>query len=99
MATILGSNPDATNSADPTVYCKDFVRKHDYESFLTSQFYPKETQGGYFALKAFYVCIRDVLHRCTFVKLICEGRVSDDTGHSIDLYAWEDEDAVLERRR
>lgn len=31
------------------------MRKHDYESFLVSQFYPKEQQGGYFALKAFSV--------------------------------------------
>ncbi|KIM89068.1 hypothetical protein PILCRDRAFT_95104 [Piloderma croceum F 1598] len=55
MATLLGSNPDTTGSADPSGYCKDLVRKYDYESFLTSQFYPKEMQGGYFALKAFYV--------------------------------------------
>ena len=53
-ATIV-SNPDPANSSDPLGYCKDFVRKYDYESFLTSQFYPKESQGGYFALKAFYV--------------------------------------------
>ncbi|EEB98193.1 hypothetical protein MPER_02344 [Moniliophthora perniciosa FA553] len=32
---------------------RDFVQKHDYESFLISHFYPKELQGGYFALKAF----------------------------------------------
>jgi len=55
MATLLGSNPDTTGSADPSGYCKDLVRKYDYESFLASQFYAKEMQGGYFALKAFYV--------------------------------------------
>jgi NADH dehydrogenase [ubiquinone] 1 alpha subcomplex assembly factor 6 len=60
MATLLGSNPDTTGSADPSVYCKDLVRKYDYESFLTSQFYPKEMQGGYFALKAFYVSFLDI---------------------------------------
>jgi hypothetical protein len=57
FATVDGSNQDTTGSADPTGYCKDLVRKHDYESFLTSQFYPKEMQGGYFALKAFYVSV------------------------------------------
>jgi hypothetical protein len=84
MATILGSNPVTDNSADPTGYCKDFVRKHDYESFLTSQFYPKELQSGYFALKAFYVSVRP-LHRyvCSDVKLICEGRASNGTGCGI----------------
>lgn len=55
-STIPGSsNPEAIGSADPAGYCKELVRKHDYESFLTSQFYPREMQGGYFALKAFYV--------------------------------------------
>ncbi|KAF7985495.1 hypothetical protein HWV62_3693 [Athelia sp. TMB] len=55
MATILGSTPEAAGSADPAAYCRDLVQKHDYESFLTSHFYPREVQGGYFALKAFYV--------------------------------------------
>lgn len=55
MATILSSSPEASGSADPGQFCEDLVRKHDYESFLTSQFYPKEVRGGYFALKAFYV--------------------------------------------
>lgn len=63
MATILGSNPDASGSADPAGYCQDYVRKHDYESFLTSQFYPKEIKGGYFALKAFYVRLASSLCR------------------------------------
>ncbi|KDQ62289.1 hypothetical protein JAAARDRAFT_122532 [Jaapia argillacea MUCL 33604] len=40
---------------DPVAYCRELVRKNDYESFLLSPFYPKELQGGYFALKAFYV--------------------------------------------
>jgi NADH dehydrogenase [ubiquinone] 1 alpha subcomplex assembly factor 6 len=41
--------------SSPAEYCKDLVRKHDYEGYLTSQLYPKRFQGGYFALRAFYV--------------------------------------------
>lgn len=41
--------------ADPTGYCRELVRKHDYEAFLVSQFYPNHVKGGYFALKAFSV--------------------------------------------
>lgn len=41
--------------ADPAAYCKDFVRKNDYESYLISKFYPPELQNGYFAIKAFSV--------------------------------------------
>ncbi|KAI0034642.1 isoprenoid synthase domain-containing protein [Vararia minispora EC-137] len=41
--------------ADPIAYCRDLVRKHDYESFLISHLWPREVQPGYFALKAFYV--------------------------------------------
>ncbi|KAG6854664.1 hypothetical protein C0991_003312 [Blastosporella zonata] len=40
---------------DPAEYCKELVRKHDYEGFLTSHFYPANVKGGYFALKAFAV--------------------------------------------
>jgi NADH dehydrogenase [ubiquinone] 1 alpha subcomplex assembly factor 6 len=68
MATIVGSKMDTTGSEDPTGYCKEFVRKHDYESFLISPFYPKEMQPGYFALKAFYVSISD---NTIYVRLTC----------------------------
>jgi hypothetical protein len=100
MATLLGSNPDTTGSADPSKYCKDLVRKYDYESFLTSQFYPKEMQGGYFALKAFYVSFLDILILCDVDSsdFMCEGRAGDDTGYRIEFHAWKNENAVLERR-
>ncbi|KAG2155837.1 isoprenoid synthase domain-containing protein [Suillus bovinus] len=42
-------------TSNPTEYCKDLVRKHDYEGYLTSQLYPKRFQGGYSALRAFYI--------------------------------------------
>ncbi|KAJ7109732.1 isoprenoid synthase domain-containing protein [Mycena crocata] len=38
---------------DPATYCRDLVRKHDYESFLISKFWPQPLQDGYFAVKAF----------------------------------------------
>ena len=44
-----------TGMMDPHAYCKDFVRKYDYDSFLTSYFYPREAQSGFFAIKAFSV--------------------------------------------
>ncbi|KAH7921918.1 hypothetical protein BV22DRAFT_1018419 [Leucogyrophana mollusca] len=50
MATSSGAG-----TANPAEYCRDYVRKHDYEGFLTSQFYPRHLQGGYFAIKAFYI--------------------------------------------
>ena len=40
---------------NPTAYCKSLVQKHDYESYLCSYFYPRLSQPGYFALKAFFV--------------------------------------------
>jgi NADH dehydrogenase [ubiquinone] 1 alpha subcomplex assembly factor 6 len=75
MATFLGSNHDTTGSADPSEYCKVFIRRHDYESFLISQFYPKEMQNGYFALKAFYVSFRNHLNTLDDIYLrgLCEG--------------------------
>jgi NADH dehydrogenase [ubiquinone] 1 alpha subcomplex assembly factor 6 len=42
--------------SDPHAYCREFVRKRDYDSFLNSYFYPRHAQNGYFAIKAFSVC-------------------------------------------
>ncbi|KAF9483533.1 hypothetical protein BDN70DRAFT_827573 [Pholiota conissans] len=41
--------------SDPHAYCKYFVQKHDYDSYLNSYFYPRALQRGYFAIKAFSV--------------------------------------------
>ncbi|RDB17848.1 NADH dehydrogenase (ubiquinone) complex I, assembly factor 6 [Hypsizygus marmoreus] len=49
------AEPTEASIADPTGYCRDLVRKYDYEGFLVSQFYPGDLRGGYFALKAFSV--------------------------------------------
>lgn len=47
--------PDVGGASDPHAYCKDFVQKRDYESYLISQFYPPEYRDGFYALRAFYV--------------------------------------------
>lgn len=55
-ATYTSSDSESNSTiADPAGYCRDLVRRQDYESYLVSQFYPKHLQGGYFALKAFSV--------------------------------------------
>ena len=43
------------STVDSSAYCRDLVRKHDYEGFLVSQFYPNEVKDSYFAVKAFSV--------------------------------------------
>jgi NADH dehydrogenase [ubiquinone] 1 alpha subcomplex assembly factor 6 len=49
------ASTNSVGTMDPHAYCKDLVRKHDYDSFLTSYFYPREAQSGFFAIKAFSV--------------------------------------------
>ena len=51
----LYSSGSAPGLADPVAYCKELVRKHDYESFLLAPFYPKDAQAGYYSIKAFAV--------------------------------------------
>ncbi|ELU39004.1 squalene/phytoene synthase domain-containing protein [Rhizoctonia solani AG-1 IA] len=46
-----GVGVGGTNEAN--AYCRELVRKHDYESHLCSYFYPRAAQPGYFALRAF----------------------------------------------
>lgn len=45
----------AAGPSDPHAYCRDYVQKHDYDSYLNSYFYPRYAQNGYFAIKAFSV--------------------------------------------
>lgn len=40
---------------DPTMYCRQLVLKQDYDSYLSSYFYPRHLQDAYFALRAFNV--------------------------------------------
>jgi NADH dehydrogenase [ubiquinone] 1 alpha subcomplex assembly factor 6 len=51
------TRPSGTGSDEHHAYCKDFVQKHDYEAYIVSQLYPIEKRNGYFAIKAFYVCL------------------------------------------
>ncbi|KAL4073231.1 isoprenoid synthase domain-containing protein [Scleroderma yunnanense] len=48
-------SPSRLVHSEPSDYCRDLVRKHDYEAFLTSQLYPRLYQPGYYALRAFYI--------------------------------------------
>ncbi|KAG9036994.1 hypothetical protein FRB95_007289 [Tulasnella sp. JGI-2019a] len=53
-------------SQDPFTFCRNQVRKHDYDSFLLHYFYPRRTHDAYFALKAFNVelaMVRDVVSK------------------------------------
>ncbi|EJF63423.1 isoprenoid synthase domain-containing protein [Dichomitus squalens] len=51
--------------ADPAAYCKDYVRKRDYESYLIGGFYPRHLQGPFFALRAFYVELASIQDNVT----------------------------------
>ncbi|KAG9315907.1 isoprenoid synthase domain-containing protein [Chiua virens] len=48
-------NYSDAETSNPTEYCKELVRKHDYEGYLTSQFYPRQYQNAFYALRAFYI--------------------------------------------
>ncbi|KAI0761935.1 isoprenoid synthase domain-containing protein [Trametes elegans] len=54
------STPPEAGNTDPLAYCRDLVRKRDYESYLIGSFYPRHTQGAFFALRAFYVELASV---------------------------------------
>lgn len=87
----------APGTADPAAYCRDFVRKHDYDSWLLSPFYPKHLQNAYFALKAFSVCNSSFLVdiQLTFGSCLLVGRTSDGAGHRVQSHDRENENAVL----
>ncbi|KAF5360504.1 hypothetical protein D9756_005022 [Leucocoprinus leucothites] len=58
--------------SDPFEYCTDLVRKHDYESYLISQFWPRDLRGSYFAIKAFSVelaTVQDHVSNTTIGKM------------------------------
>ncbi|KAF8513761.1 isoprenoid synthase domain-containing protein [Gautieria morchelliformis] len=54
-AARLATSINSGGAENPSAYCKSLVQKHDYESYLCSQFYPHSSQPGYFALKAFFL--------------------------------------------
>lgn len=61
---------------DPEGYCRDLVRKRDYEWFLVSHFYPKELQGAFFALRAFYVSYASRPCVCLLFECVWDTRLN-----------------------
>ncbi len=55
LSTSMATSEASVAVANPTVYCRDYVRARDYESYLIGGFYPRHLQGAFFALRAFYV--------------------------------------------
>ncbi|KAI0670745.1 isoprenoid synthase domain-containing protein [Trametes maxima] len=58
--------------ADPAAYCRDLVRKRDYESYLIGSSCPRHFQGAFFALRAFYVelaSVQDTVSNSTIGKM------------------------------
>lgn len=68
----------AAGPSDPHTYCRELVRKHDYESFLNSYFYPSNVQRGYFAVKAF-----SVGNFCSFLNVV--GKLKLSATHRLSL--------------
>ncbi|KJA21185.1 hypothetical protein HYPSUDRAFT_165987 [Hypholoma sublateritium FD-334 SS-4] len=67
-----GLSTTAPGPSDPHAYCKDLVRKYDYDSYLNSYFYPRALQNGYFAIKAFSVelaMVQDNVSNATIGKM------------------------------
>ncbi|CEL62485.1 NADH dehydrogenase (ubiquinone) complex I, assembly factor 6 OS=Bos taurus GN=NDUFAF6 PE=2 SV=1 [Rhizoctonia solani AG-1 IB] len=59
-------------TSEANEYCRELVRKHDYEAYLSSYFYPRAAQPGYFALRAFNIelaMIRETVSRPIIGKM------------------------------
>lgn len=55
LSTSTATSEAGVTVANPALYCRDYVRKRDYESYLIGGFYPRHLQDAFFALRAFYV--------------------------------------------
>ncbi|KAF8555226.1 hypothetical protein OG21DRAFT_1411189 [Imleria badia] len=67
VRTFSAGAKDAGTS-NPTEYCKELVRNHDYEGYLVSQLYPRQYQSAFYALRAFYIelsMIKDTVSQTT----------------------------------
>lgn len=51
----VSNKSNTGGTANPELYCRDQVQKHDYEGYLNCFAYPSNKRSGYFALKAFNV--------------------------------------------
>ncbi|RKP26961.1 isoprenoid synthase domain-containing protein [Syncephalis pseudoplumigaleata] len=67
----LSSSSSSTTAAavkvspqDALAYCRDLVRKHDYDHYLCGLLYPRNVRDGYWALRSLFIelsLIRDVV--------------------------------------
>ncbi len=55
LYTTTSSTGPSSGNQDPFAYCRDFVQKHDRDSYLISRFFPSHLQNACFAVRAFYV--------------------------------------------
>lgn len=91
-----GSNVSAAETHNSDVYCRDFVRQHDRDAYLTSHFFSKELQRACFAIRAFYVCDILALYPLTTDTLSPVG-TSNDPRLCVKPVDWTNAFAVLER--
>lgn len=87
--------PNEGGSQDPDTYCREFVRQHDRDSFLTSQFFPKNLQHACFAVRAFCVSFRWSDSRTD--GLFVQVRTCIDPRHCVQRNDRSNEDAILGR--
>ena len=92
LATVSSHSASEPRVADPSGYCRDYVRKRDYESYLIGSFYPRELQNAFFALRAFYVSIWSPCSpSCSGQLSVMETRHGIGTGKrpaSLSVTAW-----------
>ncbi|KAH9841568.1 isoprenoid synthase domain-containing protein [Rhodofomes roseus] len=65
----MATNAEEGGIQDPATYCSDLVRKRDYESFLISQFWPRDLREHFIALRAFYVELASVQESVSNITL------------------------------
>ncbi|KIM28347.1 hypothetical protein M408DRAFT_16309 [Serendipita vermifera MAFF 305830] len=51
---MIANRANTGGTDEPFAYCRDLVKKYDYDAFLTSSAYPANLRARYFALRAFY---------------------------------------------
>lgn len=89
----------ADNVDDHNAYCRDLVRKRDYDAFLTSQLYPATYKNSYYALRAFYVSVCSAGSDMDDNNLSTSaGRTSNAPGVDIQCDDRQDAHAVLAGR-
>lgn len=97
--TTTSSTSPSSGNQDPFTYCRDFVQKHDRDSYLISRFFPSHLQNACFAVRAFYVgwSMAPLDNAILFSNFYNEDWVGNDPGRGLKYSNWTDEDAILER--